>query len=43
VTVERDASIGGFCEDVAQGVGVITRQAVHELLTRAAAQYQLAR
>jgi hypothetical protein len=38
VTVERDASIGGFCEDVAQGVGVITRQAVHELLTRAAAQ-----
>jgi hypothetical protein len=37
VIVERDASIGGFCEDVARGVGVITRQAMHELLDRATA------
>lgn len=37
VIVERDASVGGFCEDVAQGVGVITRQAVHELIAKAVA------
>lgn len=37
VVVERDASIGGFCEDVAQGVGVVTREAVHQLISRALA------
>jgi hypothetical protein len=37
VVVERDASVGGFCEDVAQGVGVVTRQALHELIAKAVA------
>jgi hypothetical protein len=37
VVVERDASVGGFCEELAQGVGVVTRQAVHELIAKAVA------
>ena len=37
VVVERDASVGAFCEDVAKGVGVVTRQAVHELIAKALA------
>lgn len=37
VSVERDASIGPFCEAMAQGVGVVTREAAQQLLAAATA------
>lgn len=37
VTVERDASVGGFCEYVARGVGLVSREAAQQLVAAAQA------
>lgn len=37
VTVERDASVGGFCEDISRGIGVVSREAAQQFLAAAIA------
>ncbi len=37
VRVERDSSVGGFCENVARGVGIVTREAGQQFLAAALA------
>lgn len=37
VSVERDSSVGGFCEDRARGIGVISREAGQQFLAAALA------
>jgi hypothetical protein len=38
VSVERDASIGGLCENLAQGVGVVSREAALQFIAAAQAE-----
>ena len=37
VSVERDASVGGFCEDIARGLGVVAREAAQQFIAAATA------
>jgi hypothetical protein len=35
LTLERDSSVGGFCENTAKGVGLVTREAAQQLVAAA--------